>query len=150
MSIHCDEQKKERNRIEYRRTEVFSLPSIVMEENTLFEYARCSVKVHRRTEVFNTNKKEWKTREEDSYYLSTVTYEAEIMAKIIRNHWSIENSNHYIRDTVLKEDQSRIRVNPGIMSRLRSFAMNILRFNKVDNFKRTIFKNSLDLNNSNC
>ena len=146
ISVHCDEQKKKRNRLEYRKTEVFLLPNIVIDENTLFEYARCFVMVHRKTDIFNTKEKQWKTREEDSYYISTVAYDAKTMAKIIRNHWSIENSNNYIKDVVLKEDSSRIRVNPGIMSRLKSFAMNILRVNKVDNFKRTIYKNSLDLN----
>lgn len=96
--------------------------------------------------IFNTKEKQWKTRKENSYYISTVTYEAQTMAKIIRGHWSIENSNNYIKDVVLKEDSSRIRINPGIMSRLRSFALNVLRANKVTNIKRTIFKNSMDLN----
>lgn len=118
----------------------------MLEENTLFEYARCFVKVYRKTEVFNTKKKEWKTREEYSYYISTVIYDAITMAKIIRSHWCIENSNNYIKDVVLKEDYSRIRVHPGIMSRLRSFAMNTLRLNKAKNIKRTIHKISLNLN----
>ena len=142
VSIHYDKQEKRRNRIEYRTTEVFLLPSNLMNEH---EYARCVVKVYRLTYIFNTKEKEWKTREEISFYISTVTYEAKTMAKIIRNQWSIENSNNYIKDTFLKEDLSRIRVNPGIMSRMRSFALNVLRINKVNNFKQTIYKNSLDL-----
>ena len=32
-----------------------------------------------------------------------------------------------------REDDSRIRCKPGIFARLRSFAANILRFNKVKN-----------------
>ena len=41
--------------------------------------------------------------------------------------------SHYIRDSSFAEDASRIRCNPGIFARLRSFAANILRFNGVRN-----------------
>jgi hypothetical protein len=44
----------------------------------------------------------------------------------------------------LKEDESRIRVNPENMSALRSFALNILRINKIENIKGEIYENSLD------
>jgi hypothetical protein len=40
--------------------------------------------------------------------------------------------SHYTRDVTLREDASRIRRNPGIFARLRSFAYNILRFNQSD------------------
>lgn len=45
-------------------------------------------------------------------------------------HWGIENGNHYVRDVTMAEDASRIRINPGIFARFRSFAYNILRFNQ--------------------
>ena len=146
ISIDYNSQEVKRNRQENRLTEVFLLSSELIEEGTLFEYASCLVRVYRKTAVFKTKKKGWDLREDEAFYLSTVSYEAKTMGKIIRNHWSIENSNNYIRDVVLKEDQSRIRVNPGIMSRIRSFALNILRVNKSNNFKRTIHKNAMDLN----
>ena len=37
---------------------------------------------------------------------------------------------HYTRDVTLCEDASRIRKNPGVFARMRSFAYNILRFNQ--------------------
>ena len=40
---------------------------------------------------------------------------------------------HYVRDVSFREDDSRIRCNPGIFARLRSFAANILRYNNVHN-----------------
>jgi hypothetical protein len=46
----------------------------------------------------------------------------------------------------LKEDASRIRKNPGIFARLRSFALNILRKNKVNNVSEALFDNALNLN----
>ena len=47
--------------------------------------------------------------------------------------WGIENRLHHVRDVSFREDDSRIRRNPGIFARLRSFAANILRFNNVHN-----------------
>jgi hypothetical protein len=53
-------------------------------------------------------------------------------ADAVRKRWGIENKQHYTRDVTLREDASRIRCNPGIFARLRSFAYNILRFNQSD------------------
>ena len=53
-------------------------------------------------------------------------------AVAIRKHWGIENRLHYTRDVTLREDASRIRKNPGVFARMRSFAYNILRFNQSD------------------
>jgi len=39
------------------------------------------------------------------------------------------HQNRWVRDVTLAEDASRIRVNPGIMARLRSQALNIARAN---------------------
>ena len=58
---------------------------------------------------------------------------AALYAQAIRNHWAIENRLHYVRDVGLREDDSRVRCKPGILARLRSFAANILRFNKIKN-----------------
>ena len=55
-------------------------------------------------------------------------------ADATRKHWGIENGLHYVRDVTLREDASRIRTNPGIFARLRSFAYNILRFNQRGTF----------------
>ena len=45
----------------------------------------------------------------------------------LRAHWRIENGSHYVRDTAFAEDASRIRKNPDIAARLRSFAYNLIR-----------------------
>ena len=57
-------------------------------------------------------------------------------AAAIRDHWHVENTLHYTRDVTFLEDQSRIRCNPGVFSRLRSFGYNILRRNKVATFSQ--------------
>ncbi len=62
----------------------------------------------------------------------------------IRGHWETENPNHHVRDKALQEDASRIRKNPGIMARLKSFGLNILRLNDVRNITLARFENALD------
>jgi hypothetical protein len=48
----------------------------------------------------------------------------------VRAHWRIETTSHYSRDVTFGEDRSRIRFNPGVFTRLRSFAFNILKANR--------------------
>jgi len=55
----------------------------------------------------------------------------------VRMHWGIENKLHYTRDVTLREDASRIRKNPGVFARIRSFAYNILRFNHPTQSRKT-------------
>jgi hypothetical protein len=50
-----------------------------------------------------------------------------------------------VRDTRLDEDASRILRNPGIFALLRSFALNLLRFNQVDNISLGLYDNALSL-----
>jgi len=50
--------------------------------------------------------------------------------RAIRAHWRIETTSHHGRDVNLGEDRSRIRFNPGVFARLRSFAFNILKANR--------------------
>jgi len=43
----------------------------------------------------------------------------------------VENRVHYVLDVSMHEDASRVRKSPTILSILRSFALNILRFNNL-------------------
>lgn len=76
----------------------------------------------------------YNTTSEVAYYLSVKPASASAFSHGIRGHWGIENCNHYPRDTAFGEDASRIRTNPGIFARLRSFAYNILSINKTKSF----------------
>jgi predicted transposase YbfD/YdcC len=64
----------------------------------------------------------------------------------IRGHWRIENGSHYVRDTAFAEDASRIRKNPDIAARLRSFAYNLLRASGCDSIKNARWRAALDIN----
>ena len=52
-------------------------------------------------------------------------------AKAIRAHQRIETTSHHSHDVTLGGDRSRIRTNPGVFARLRSFAFNILKANRA-------------------
>jgi len=62
----------------------------------------------------------------------------------IRDHWRIENGSHYVRDVAFAEDASRIRKNPDIVARLRSFAYNLLRASGCDNIKNARWRAAID------
>jgi len=64
----------------------------------------------------------------------------------IRAHWRIENGSHYVRDTTFAEDASRIRKNPDIVARLRSFAYNLIRASGADNIRSARWRAALDIN----
>lgn len=90
---------------------------------------RVSRTVHKRASTTGM----WDTTSEIAYFACEFILPAALCARAIRNHWAIENRSHYVRDGSFREDDSRIRRNPGIFARLRSFAANILRFNNVHN-----------------
>ena len=133
----------DRNRIEVRTIEVFEKLSFSDPEK--WELVEAIVKVERIRDSFETKTKSWKHEEEISYYIATTVLEAQQFCSVIRNHWGIENRNHYTKDVSMGEDASRIRRNPGIMARLKSFSLNIMRANKVKNISKELFENALDM-----
>lgn len=137
--------EKRRNRIEYRETAVFDVKSYLIESHDWHRHIACIIQVNRHTQILDTKNKTWKMREETSYYAASHLHDAQIFASHIRLHWGIENKNHYVRDVSLKEDASRIRTSPGVFARLRSFALNIFRFNQVENISGALFENAMNL-----
>jgi predicted transposase YbfD/YdcC len=123
--------EKKRNRHETRIIAVFDpAPAVV---GTEWEpYVAAVIQVERSVHTFQPATGLWKTSDETSFYLSNRLIDANRAALAIRKHWGIENRLHYTRDVTLREDASRIRKNPGIFARMRSFAYNILRFNQSD------------------
>ena len=101
----------------------------------------------RHRQSFDTQTKSWKPSHETSFYISTTRLDAVTLGSAIRQHWGIENRDHYVRDVTLGEDHSRIRTNPHLFAKLRSFALNILRANKVENVSLELFNNCMNLNN---
>jgi len=143
--VYQEPVTKTRNRIESRKVEVFIAPALTDDEK--WNLVKVVVKVERYRQVFDTKIKSWKNSDETSFYISTIVLSAQEFCQAIRNHWGIENRNHYVRDVTMGEDKSRIRINPNIFAKLRSFALNILRKNDVENISLELFDNCMNLNN---
>lgn len=143
--VYQEPVTKSRNRLESRTARVFFYPLLTH----IAEWAlvKAVIEIVRYRELFDTKRKQWVTSHETAYYIATIDLDAETFCRAIRNHWGIENRNHYVRDVTLLEDKSRIRINPHIFARLRSFALNILRKNNVPNVSVALFDNCINLQN---
>jgi predicted transposase YbfD/YdcC len=64
---------------------------------------------------------------EQRYFIGSISAEARLFAKAVREHWGIENCLHWRLDVTLKEDASRIRKGEGaaIMTTIRHICLNL-------------------------
>lgn len=138
-----EEPENNRNRIEIRNATVYTNTAITELEK--WSLVKAVVKIKRSVSKYDTKTKKYKDTVELSYYISTIVLSAEEFCKAIRNHWGIENSNHYVKDVSMGEDASRIRVSPIVFATLRSFALNIMRANNAEYISQERRKNSWDM-----
>jgi predicted transposase YbfD/YdcC len=134
--------EKSRNRIEERLTWVYHDQMQLVCDKQWTKYIESVICVQRQTSVFNTKEKVYKDSCEVALYIN-----ASQSNGLIRKHWYIENKDHHVREVTLREDESRIRVNPENMSTIRSFALNVLRKNNIENINGELYENSLDFYN---
>ena len=123
--------KNRRNRHETRAVAVFEAKPVVAETEWEPNVAAI-IRVERAVQHFQPATGRWTRSLETSFYLSSRPLTAKIAAAAVRAHWGIENTSHHSRDVTFREDASRIRKNPGIFARLRSFAYNILKSNQTN------------------
>jgi len=128
-------------RQEHRRVEVFDTAGQL--DAPWQTLVSCVARVSRLTYIKNTRSGLWATREEVGYYPCQTRHGAKVLGCAIRAHWGIENRAHYVRDVTLGEDASRIRASPGVMARIRSVALNILRANGVQNISQALYANAV-------
>jgi predicted transposase YbfD/YdcC len=134
---------RHRGRQEIRLYEVFPLDADTINPEWQGLLA-CAVRVTRERLDFSPKTGLWtQGADQTAFYLCSQLLPVGVCAEAIRGHWGVENSSHYVRDTTFAEDASRIRKNPGILARIRSFASNILRFNGAANIKDTRYRIAL-------
>ncbi len=141
-------REKSRNRIETRKTEIYNNSLKYWTKNTKEQwgkYIKTIIKMERTRKEFNAKDKKWIRSFERSYYISTIQLTAKEFSRAIRGHWAIENRNHCVKDISMNEDKSRIRIKADIFARLRSFALNAMRANEVENISQELYKNSLNI-----
>ncbi|ONH26609.1 DDE transposase family protein [Pseudofrankia asymbiotica] len=67
-----------------------------------------------------------------------------LLTAFAREHWSVENRLHWVRDVTFGEDlsQARTRNAPQVMASLRNLAITILRLTGVTNIAQAIRHNA--------
>lgn len=90
-----------------------------------FPGARSIAVIERKFE--NKKRGGYSCNEQIAYISSLVQPDPAALLAIIRSHWTIENSFHYIKDVTYNEDRQTIRIGNGPfnMSLLRSFAISV-------------------------
>lgn len=69
---------------------------------------------------------------EKRYYISSLAKDAQKLGRVIRSHWAIENTLHWVMDVSFHDDESRIRKGfaPENMAVIKHAAINLLQKNK--------------------
>jgi predicted transposase YbfD/YdcC len=69
-----------------------------------------------------------KISKEKRYFISSLPPDASRAAEIIRSHWGVENSLHWVLDVAFREDDSRIRAgNAENLALVRKLTHNLLK-----------------------
>jgi predicted transposase YbfD/YdcC len=78
--------------------------------------------------VVSVVQREGKETVEVRYFISSLKPNAKRLAKAVRGHWGIENSQHWVLDVVFQEDQCRARLDNAAenLALLRRLAMNLM------------------------
>jgi predicted transposase YbfD/YdcC len=83
-----------------------------------------------------------------SFYACQLALGAKAFGDAVRIHCEIETRSHHGPDDTFGEETSRTRIKPTHFARFRSFAINILRANGVENVAHELYKNALNFDNA--
>jgi predicted transposase YbfD/YdcC len=79
---------------------------------------------------------------QDRYYLLSCVMPAQEFLELVRAHWTIENSLHWVLDVILREDHARARKDhaPANLAILRRMALNTIKAHQDKGSSRLKFK----------
>jgi predicted transposase YbfD/YdcC len=79
--------------------------------------------------VESTRETASKTEHETRFYITSLSLPAATVGPMIRDHWAIENSLHWVMDMVFRDDQCRVRTDnaPANFVTLKHMANNLIR-----------------------
>jgi predicted transposase YbfD/YdcC len=135
-------EDKGRNRHESRTVTVFD-PAKTLANTDWHDHVDTIIRVERVVYTRNAKTGLWASSSEVAFYVSNEPLHAVQAAEGARAHWRVETTSHYSRDVTLGEDRSRIRCNPGVFARLRSFGVNILKANRTSTLSQDRYRAAL-------
>jgi predicted transposase YbfD/YdcC len=70
-----------------------------------------------------------KTEHETRFYITSLVMLAHLLGSVVRSHWAIENSLHWVMDMVFRDDECRVRTEnaPANFTTIKHMAHNLLR-----------------------
>ena len=70
-----------------------------------------------------------KTERETRFYLTSLVMLASLLGPVVRSHWAIENSLHWVMDMIFRDDECRVRTNhaPANFTTIKHMALNLIR-----------------------
>jgi predicted transposase YbfD/YdcC len=70
-----------------------------------------------------------KTERETRFYITSLVLAAHLIGPVIRSHWAVENSLHWVLDMIFRDDECRVRKDhaPANFTTLKHMAHNLMR-----------------------
>src|SRR5438105_3636726 len=70
-----------------------------------------------------------KIERETRFYITSLVLLASLLGPVIRSHWAVENSLHWVMDMIFRDDECRVRTNhaPANFTTLKHMAHNLVR-----------------------
>jgi predicted transposase YbfD/YdcC len=70
-----------------------------------------------------------KIERETRFYITSLVLRANLLGPIVRSHWAIENSLHWVMDMIFRDDECRVRTEhaPANFTTLKHMAHNLIR-----------------------
>jgi predicted transposase YbfD/YdcC len=79
--------------------------------------------------VESTRQTTGKIEQETRFYITSLVLLAHLLGPIIRSHWAIENSLHWVMDMIFRDDECRVRTDhaPANFATIKHMAHNLIR-----------------------
>jgi predicted transposase YbfD/YdcC len=87
------------------------------------------VMVESKREIPGATSEADKMQQETRFYITSLVWLAHQLGPVVRGHWSIENSLHWVMDMLFRDDECRIRTHhaPANFTTLKHMAHNLIR-----------------------
>lgn len=128
IASQSEDITKDHGRIESRKCTVVTDLGLI-DESKSWKCLHAIIKIESTREQVLSGK----ITKENRYYISSRKADARKFNELIRGHWAVENSLHWVLDVTFSEDQSRIRKGNADVnfSTVRRIALNILKLNQT-------------------